>query len=701
MAPTQTICSVCSLQCETSGTPTLTPPCGHMLHVPCYQMCLKGNALCFVCQKDLKPAAAPAPTTTTSWNLFGSFGGLVGASRPVYGAGPPPNPSQLQLLQQQQMLQAQQQAQYQQQQLSMQQPPPYFSNNNNNAFGHFGSRFGRPVPTYTAQDDDPVEASVDAMEVTQDGAAQDSPLPFPSVKLLGHYPTIPANPTASFSFSSLVSVSAPFSDTEALASVDVVAVVDVSGSMSGEKINTVKETLRYITDALSASDRLAIVKFSDSAKIVTPFLRCSQHVQIGTKASKEKLTDAINQDLSIEGGTEIFTGMDLACTMLERRTQKNKVSVVILLSDGEDNNGGRHRDYNSIVQKINNTGATIYPFGYGKDHDDKLLLKLAGPTGVFTYIRETSMVQDAFAGCIGGVKSTMFSNLQLKLSTPVPSIIIDKIHCSFQNSKTDDGRSAVLKFGELFAGESRDAIVELQLSISDPNVAEPFKVLQADCSFVRVQDNAQVDNLKEPASLELAFHDGSSVRPPNCRPNSQIERQVLRFNSIEAIRESIALADQRSLDGARARMVKAREDAIERLASSFDIPMKELVSKLPTAPTAKTQASSISPYTIDKYPVASHNATDVFEREDWEFILAILEDMDRAAVRYNAVDYATGGLRAHNQNMVSAYANQRSVWNSATSGSTDSPALAQQMQMQAPQSAMFQQTSYNSSKRKF
>jgi len=47
--------------------------------------------------------------------------------------------------------------------------------------------------------------------------------------------------------------------------VDLVCVVDQSGSMQGEKIALLKKTLDYIIDQMRPLDRLAIVSFDTSA----------------------------------------------------------------------------------------------------------------------------------------------------------------------------------------------------------------------------------------------------------------------------------------------------------------------------------------------------------------------------------------------------------------------------------------------------
>lgn len=48
--------------------------------------------------------------------------------------------------------------------------------------------------------------------------------------------------------------------------IDLVCVVDQSGSMQGEKIRLLKDTLEYIIKQMSALDRLSIISFNSSAQ---------------------------------------------------------------------------------------------------------------------------------------------------------------------------------------------------------------------------------------------------------------------------------------------------------------------------------------------------------------------------------------------------------------------------------------------------
>lgn len=74
-------------------------------------------------------------------------------------------------------------------------------------------------------------------------------------------------------FPVLVRVTAPFDCPEWLrVRVDVVVVVDVSGSAWGTRIDGIEEALNFVIDHLNTNDRLCIVTYNHKAERLTPLL---------------------------------------------------------------------------------------------------------------------------------------------------------------------------------------------------------------------------------------------------------------------------------------------------------------------------------------------------------------------------------------------------------------------------------------------
>lgn len=111
-------------------------------------------------------------------------------------------------------------------------------------------------------------------------------------------------------------------------SVDLICVIDKSGSMMGEKIALVKETMKVLIETLTPSDRLSIITFDSDARRLCPLKAVTQENIV-------TLNDQVSQIYS-SGGTSIMSGMNLALKTIRDRKIANSVTSIFLLSDGQD-----------------------------------------------------------------------------------------------------------------------------------------------------------------------------------------------------------------------------------------------------------------------------------------------------------------------------------------------------------------------------
>jgi Mg-chelatase subunit ChlD len=58
---------------------------------------------------------------------------------------------------------------------------------------------------------------------------------------------------------------------------DLVCVIDTSGSMSGDKIALVKKTLRFALTKMTEWDRLSLVVFSNTARKLCRLIQCTEN----------------------------------------------------------------------------------------------------------------------------------------------------------------------------------------------------------------------------------------------------------------------------------------------------------------------------------------------------------------------------------------------------------------------------------------
>ena len=97
-------------------------------------------------------------------------------------------------------------------------------------------------------------------------------------------------------------------------SADLICVIDISGSMDGEKIHLVKESLKILVDMMDAKDRIALVLFDQSATLYN-------NLEFLSKENKTKIKEKIGI-IAARGGTNIASGLQVAVDILKKKRKK-------------------------------------------------------------------------------------------------------------------------------------------------------------------------------------------------------------------------------------------------------------------------------------------------------------------------------------------------------------------------------------------
>jgi hypothetical protein len=236
---------------------------------------------------------------------------------------------------------------------------------------------------------------------------------------------------------------------------DLVAVVDVSGSMQGDKIQQVKTAMQFVIRKLGSMDRLSVITYSDVATVLW-------RLQLITEDSQGKLQDLIYK-LEPSGDSNIWDGLQVGLHVLDNRSVcVGRVAAIMLIS------GGKQTNVDGI--SVNVGDVPVYTFGVGADSDHVLLSLVAATSigGTFSHFldQDTGGLTMAFSQCLAGLLTVAVQNLELTVA-PVrgESSIVRVTAGSYpqeQVGNSPDG-SVTVKFGNLYSTEVRKVIVELDL----------------------------------------------------------------------------------------------------------------------------------------------------------------------------------------------------------------------------------------------
>lgn len=132
---------------------------------------------------------------------------------------------------------------------------------------------------------------------------------------------------------------------------DIVLVLDVSGSMAGTPMEeTKKASVNFIDSILDEDASIGIVTYDNSASRASDFSV--------NKASLENIVSGIYDG----GGTNIEAGLREAHSMLSSSNAKKK--IIVLMSDGEPNDGKEGDALVAYADEIKGDGVLIYTLGF-------------------------------------------------------------------------------------------------------------------------------------------------------------------------------------------------------------------------------------------------------------------------------------------------------------------------------------------------
>jgi uncharacterized protein YegL len=331
---------------------------------------------------------------------------------------------------------------------------------------------------------------------------------------------------------------------------DLVAVLDVSGSMAGEKLQSMKTAMHFVIMKLTPVDRLSIVAFSNSATRHCPLRSITQAAQTDLKA--------IIDGLVARGGTNIEVGMDTALSVIAGRvTTKARTANVFLMSDGQQNS-------NTDATRPNPGNVSVYTFGFGKDADHALLSAVAkkSPGGTFSSVPDGGNVSAPFSQLLGGLLTVVAQDVQLTLTpkTDEPRDLDTMLVApgtDYTQTTDDDTGVITIKFGTLFSGETRKVAVNLTLLESTDTAEYDAPLAEAQHSYTAQQG---VQN-QTPQDILINRTPNPSKEPTSSKARAVLAEMARRQHA-EAIGEARVLADEKNLDEARYKLADA-QNALE------------------------------------------------------------------------------------------------------------------------------------------
>src|SRR5690348_13630144 len=266
------------------------------------------------------------------------------------------------------------------------------------------SRFGDPYsPTHRLTS----RRDADRLEVTlADSAARgDFELFLPLARGLVGLSLITNQPVGEDGFFMLLL--APGGGTGATPSVsrDLVAVLDVSGSMSGEKLDQARAALVQLLGGLRSGDRFRVISFGSGVRrFATGW---TPAVQDSVRAAQDWV-----RRLDTDGGTNIAGALTEAFAEPPR---DGALGVVVFLTDGMPTVGETDPEHIAEQAERGRGPFRVFAFGIGYDVNTYLLDRLTERArGVTEYIQPGADIEQAVGALAAKIASPVLTDLAIR-----------------------------------------------------------------------------------------------------------------------------------------------------------------------------------------------------------------------------------------------------------------------------------------------
>ncbi|CAK4076955.1 unnamed protein product [Aphanomyces euteiches] len=427
---------------------------------------------------------------------------------------------------------------------------------------------------------------------------------------------------------------APSVDDDQRKPIDVVVVLDRSRSMGRSKLGLCKKTIEFLATQLTAQDRMGIVTYHSLVETTFALTRMTAD---GKDFLSQRL-DAIVTDAGTNLSSGLFAG--IAAVQDPNRPdnkEHNPVKSVLLLTDGEANKGVTDpTEFSYLLQKWLGPQESVHTFGYGSDHDATLLGQLADiGRGSYYFVQNVDGVALAFANCLGGLLSVVAQNIKLECIAS-PGVLIQSVKTKRPVTTVTNQVHYEVDMGDMFADESRDLLVEVQLTPQNPQ--ESMNVVEFRLRYANVVGS----------SMDKASSTATISRPAivkNDAVNEHVVVQKQRVLVAEAIEAAKALASRQDFEQGRKMLLAVKErleadmdktPTIAALLASLVNDLDRSVASMSSAAEYRSVGHGRMEQTMQQLWTQRVNNVDFEEKE----LNASLEEQRNAAPNAAARPYA-------------------------------------------------------------
>lgn len=350
----------------------------------------------------------------------------------------------------------------------------------------------------------------------------------------------------------LLEMTAAAASTEARAPLDIVTVIDRSGSMSGDPLRAVIAAVSDLLRIATPADRIAVVAFDDAVEVVLPL---AAHDSITAVRAVRGITS--------RGSTNLSGGWLKAAEILATSGRPEAVQRIVLLTDGHANKGiTAPADLAAMVRSDSNPGITSSFIGFANGYDEVLLATLADAgRGNEYFCASADDAGAVFRAEFQGLATVAAQNVSVEI-IPTADVAAVRVRNNYVVQHGPDGRITA-QIGDVYSEETRRLIVEFSLRpLRDTG---PVDVATMTIRWTSVVGAIAMHSIDVPIVVTGGEADETRVATFDPR----VVAQLALLDAADAEREARDLAQQGRFDDAVSRL-RACADQLRSLGLDQD-----------------------------------------------------------------------------------------------------------------------------------
>lgn len=233
--------------------------------------------------------------------------------------------------------------------------------------------------------------------------------------------------------------------------VNMVLVLDRSGSMQGDKIENLKRAALSVVDRMSSRDVISVVAYDTREEVLIPAMPVRD---------KETLRRKI-RGIRADGSTALFAGVSKGLAQARIYRGGGRATRLVLLSDGQANIGpSSPSELAALGRSAAKEGIPLTTVGLGLGYNEDLMQQLAQASdGNHDFAAEPTDLVRIFDREFGDAQDVVANDIVVKFRCPDNVRLIRVIDQDAEIS----GQNMTMRWNQLAGGQKRYILVEVEL----------------------------------------------------------------------------------------------------------------------------------------------------------------------------------------------------------------------------------------------